>query len=214
MEFQMAFNGLSDKVAELFDMLCEECAEVVMIVSKIKRHGLRSYHPNDKDRIPNSTHTVRELKDVMSVAAKLHAEGQLNIDWREFTRDTLLEHFNTYKMSYTRHQHDDTGTTQPRRPQAPTSSRFLKGAKAELCSDEDLTACAVYYSAILDSSTSWDVAIGEADKHLRILHLELGKRAVKNAATAKPADPIQVNNISNFHQDRAAEAAPPEQSEN
>ena len=210
----MAFNGLSDKVAELFDMLCEECAEVVMIVSKIKRHGLRSYHPNDKDMIPNSTHTVRELKDVMSVAAKLHAEGQLNIDWREFTRDTLLEHFNMYKMSYTHHQHDGTKTTQPQRPQAPTSSRFLKGARVESCSDDDLVACAVYYSALLSDSTSWGASVGEAHKQLNILQLELGKRAVKNAAATKTANPIQVNNISNFHQDRAAEAAPPEQSEN
>jgi len=40
------FNKLTSAEAERLDLLAEECAEVIQAVSKIKRHGYQSRHPN------------------------------------------------------------------------------------------------------------------------------------------------------------------------
>lgn len=42
----MMFNELSDAETERLDLLAEEAAEVIVAVSKIKRHGYESKHPN------------------------------------------------------------------------------------------------------------------------------------------------------------------------
>lgn len=41
----LRFNKLSEAEEERLTLLAEECAEVIQIVCKIKRHGYRSRHP-------------------------------------------------------------------------------------------------------------------------------------------------------------------------
>lgn len=56
-------NGLTLAQAEALDILQEECAEVIQIISKIKRHGLYSYHPNNRTRM-NYEELQKEWADV------------------------------------------------------------------------------------------------------------------------------------------------------
>ncbi len=56
------FNGLTPAAAELLAILAEECAEVIQIISKIQRHGLRSYHPESRE--VNAYTLEREMGDV------------------------------------------------------------------------------------------------------------------------------------------------------
>jgi hypothetical protein len=41
------------QVIEVLDLLQEECAEIVQIISKIRRFGWRSHHPGDPDKRTN-----------------------------------------------------------------------------------------------------------------------------------------------------------------
>lgn len=68
------FNGLTPKQAELLDLLAEECAEVIQIVSKIKRHGLHSFHPRDPS-VDNVSLLHHELGDVLAAQQLLEAIG-------------------------------------------------------------------------------------------------------------------------------------------
>ena len=43
------FHGLSPAEAERLYVLAEECAEVVVVVNKILRHGYESYNPHQSD---------------------------------------------------------------------------------------------------------------------------------------------------------------------
>lgn len=72
------FNtGLNAAQIELLDMLQEECAEVIQIVAKMKRHGPMSYHPGDPSKVPNYELMCRELGDVFGVVAALDEKGMI-----------------------------------------------------------------------------------------------------------------------------------------
>lgn len=54
------FNGLTPKEDEALSLMAEECAEVIQIVEKIKRHGLQSIYKETSNRAL----LERELADV------------------------------------------------------------------------------------------------------------------------------------------------------
>ena len=54
----------------------EEAAEVIQIISKIKRHGLRSRHPYIENACSNQEELLKELGDLM---AAISALGDLEI---------------------------------------------------------------------------------------------------------------------------------------
>ena len=56
------FNKLTPAETERLDILAEECAEVIQAVSKIKRHGYESCHPNGGPT--NRRMLEKELGDV------------------------------------------------------------------------------------------------------------------------------------------------------
>lgn len=66
------FNGLTPAEDELLAVLAEECAEVIQIISKIQRHGLRNYHPESRE--VNAYTLEREMGDVRA-AMKLVCEA-------------------------------------------------------------------------------------------------------------------------------------------
>lgn len=59
------------ELTNCFDVIQEECAEVISIISKIKRFGLDSYHPNDIDKVKNFTLLACEFGDLMGAFDKL-----------------------------------------------------------------------------------------------------------------------------------------------
>ena len=58
---------LDAKVQEALDLVQEECAEVIQIISKIRRFGLESYNPYDPDRKRNRTLLNEELGDLAAL---------------------------------------------------------------------------------------------------------------------------------------------------
>lgn len=69
------FNRLTPKEAELLACLAEECAEVVQAVEKIKRHGMRSTHP--ETGVFNDSHLHKELGDVCGIMSLMVQIGML-----------------------------------------------------------------------------------------------------------------------------------------
>lgn len=59
-------NNLTPAERERLDLLTEECAEVIHMVSKIQRHGYESYHPED-DTYNNRELLQKEIGDLMAV---------------------------------------------------------------------------------------------------------------------------------------------------
>ena len=58
----MRFNEVTDEEEEILDILQEECAEIIQAISKIKRHGYLSTHPDGGE--DNLTGLLRELGDL------------------------------------------------------------------------------------------------------------------------------------------------------
>lgn len=52
---------------ECVDLLQEECAEVIVILSKIRRFGISSYSPFDPEQNPNHKLLTQEIGDVLAL---------------------------------------------------------------------------------------------------------------------------------------------------
>ena len=65
------------QVSELFNILSEECAEVIQVISKINRFGIHSTHPNTP-AISNLKHLTEEIGDLSCVIDMLCNAGYLS----------------------------------------------------------------------------------------------------------------------------------------
>ena len=63
---------MNDKVNEILDILQEECAEVIVAISKIRRFGIDNSY---KDGGTQREHLVQELGDVTLLVELLQAHG-------------------------------------------------------------------------------------------------------------------------------------------
>ncbi len=70
------FNQLTPSQDELLAVLAEECAEVVVAITKIQRHGLESRDPTTSNSPTNREALTRELGDVLA-AISLVVEGEI-----------------------------------------------------------------------------------------------------------------------------------------
>ncbi len=100
------FNRLTDAQDERLSLLMEECAEVIQIAAKIKRHGYASHNPYDDPDLINRVLLQDEIGHV------LHA-----IDRMTLAGDVGVRRINAAKVSkadriarYLHHQHDETGS--------------------------------------------------------------------------------------------------------
>lgn len=99
------FNDLTNAETERLDMLAEECAEVIQAISKIKRHGWNSRHPDGGPT--NREQLFRELRDVAAVRWGMVINGDLSDLCSEDETDDLdLIHSRRWreKWAYTHHQ--------------------------------------------------------------------------------------------------------------
>ena len=71
------FNGLTPEQDECLTVLSEECAELIVAIAKVQRHGLLSYDPRNGQQ--NYVTLQREMGDVLA-AARL-AETYTLLDW-------------------------------------------------------------------------------------------------------------------------------------
>ena len=52
----------------------EECSEVMKLISKSKRFGLKNYHPRDPNKEMNRSKLIKELEDVVWASQRLLEE--------------------------------------------------------------------------------------------------------------------------------------------
>ena len=72
------FNKLTPAQDERLSYLAEECAEVIQVVMKIKRHGFDSYNPFDNLRPTNRRLLKRELSQVQAAMNELIRMGDID----------------------------------------------------------------------------------------------------------------------------------------
>lgn len=71
------FNNLSPAETERLDMLAEEAAEIVMAVSKIKRHGWSSHNPDAPAKGDNRRQLEAEMADLLGVWTAMRSAGEV-----------------------------------------------------------------------------------------------------------------------------------------
>lgn len=92
----MDSNQLTPAQIELLDMLCEEAAEVIQIVCKLKRHGPMSYHPKDPNKVPNYKLMAMELGDLIGVMGALDEKGMIDNDTVQWYAETKMKRAASY----------------------------------------------------------------------------------------------------------------------
>lgn len=75
------FTGTPEQVNEALDLMQEECAEIIQIISKIRRFGYDSYHPADPDKKSNRDLFHDEIGDFQLLYRLLEDAGL--IDWEK-----------------------------------------------------------------------------------------------------------------------------------
>ena len=90
----MHFNGLTEGEAERLAILIEECGEVVQVIGKILRHGLRSRHP--KTDAANRDLLVMELGHVKAAISMLIEAGDMTAAELRQARNTKLGSVSIY----------------------------------------------------------------------------------------------------------------------
>ncbi|MEI9428707.1 hypothetical protein [Mesorhizobium sp. Cs1299R1N3] len=104
MPAEKPFNGLTPAEAERLDMLAEEAAEVILAVSKIKRHGYNSTHPNNANRHRhNRTDLEKEIGDFIGIMRTMFQRG--DVDFSNIDRAASVKWRNA--LPYTHHQGND-----------------------------------------------------------------------------------------------------------
>jgi hypothetical protein len=94
------FSGLTNAEIERLDMLSEEAAEIIVAVSKIKRHGPYSYNPDKPDDGDNAAQLNSEISDLFGVLLGMAEAGD------PFHVGSIAQHRAawTKKLRYSHHQ--------------------------------------------------------------------------------------------------------------
>ena len=69
---------MNQQIDEIMSILQEECAEVIQMVSKIRRFGEHNFHP-DEPTITNITRFKEELGDVVAMIELLAAHDYIDM---------------------------------------------------------------------------------------------------------------------------------------
>jgi NTP pyrophosphatase (non-canonical NTP hydrolase) len=98
---------MNAQTQEALDILQEECAEVIVEVSKCRRFGLNSVHYSRG--IPHQTMLEREIADVLAMVDILIDQGVIDPDAldtaKEQKRQKLRQWSNIFQ-THKDHQHD------------------------------------------------------------------------------------------------------------
>ena len=80
---------MKERVQEILDILQEECAEVIVEVSKCRRFGIDSQHY--KTNIPHKEMLEQELGDVMAMIKLLLEDGVITVEGIEAAAERKIE---------------------------------------------------------------------------------------------------------------------------
>lgn len=92
---------ITPQVQEALDLVQEECSEIIQAISKIRRFGPESYHPDDPDKITNDVLLTNELGDFVLLVEYLIDAGAIStkaIDERVYwKREKLKKYTSLYR---------------------------------------------------------------------------------------------------------------------
>lgn len=88
-------QDLTEYELELLGILQEECAEVIQIISKIRRFGLNDWHPDDPEQVTNKTKLTNEIGDFVGIVEMLREQqlfdaGDIDVAAQNKMRKVLL----------------------------------------------------------------------------------------------------------------------------
>ncbi len=69
---------MTDKTKEIMDITAEECAEVIVAISKISRFGIDNYKPNKP--LTNRQHLEEEIGDLLAMVDLMEQFRVINMD--------------------------------------------------------------------------------------------------------------------------------------
>jgi NTP pyrophosphatase (non-canonical NTP hydrolase) len=68
---------MNNKTKEIMDITAEECAEVIVAISKISRFGIDNYKPNKP--LTNRQHLEEEVGDLLAMVDLMEEFGVVNL---------------------------------------------------------------------------------------------------------------------------------------
>lgn len=60
-------NPVSESESDVLDLIQEESAEIIQIISKVRRFGWDSFHPSDAERVTTRARLESELGDILAL---------------------------------------------------------------------------------------------------------------------------------------------------
>lgn len=72
------FNNLTPAEDERLTLLTEECAEVIIAIAKIQRHGYESFDPTEEAPDSNRSTLAKEMGDVRAAMIMLCNAGDVS----------------------------------------------------------------------------------------------------------------------------------------
>jgi NTP pyrophosphatase (non-canonical NTP hydrolase) len=89
---------MDEKVKEVMDILQEECAEVIVAVSKISRFGIDNYKPGKPKT--NREHLEEELGDMLAMIDIMLEFSVVSIDNLEIAKKAKIEKLKQWSNIY------------------------------------------------------------------------------------------------------------------
>ena len=80
---------MKERVQEILDILQEECAEVIVEVSKCRRFGIDSQHY--KTQVPHKEMLEQEIGDVLAMIKLLLEDGVITVEGVEAAAERKIE---------------------------------------------------------------------------------------------------------------------------
>lgn len=91
---------LSEKEKEILDILQEECAEVIVAISKINRFGLDNIKPNKE--LTNRQHLAEEIGDLLAMVDLCYDNSLISYTEVEIARYKKIEKLKEWSNIFTK----------------------------------------------------------------------------------------------------------------
>lgn len=76
---------------QVLDILQEECAELIAVISKIRRFGINNHNPFIEPIKTNRTHLIEELGDVLALIEIISRKYEISKDELTIAQERKIE---------------------------------------------------------------------------------------------------------------------------
>ena len=95
---------MNSKTKEILDITAEECAEVIVAISKINRFGLDNYKPNKP--LTNRHHLEEEVGDLLAMITLMVEHGVISSEGVDVARVAKIEKLKQWSNIFSKEQND------------------------------------------------------------------------------------------------------------